>query len=64
MAASVPEVQVQTVTVVDGGDGNLVPKMTAFAEQLRQATGVDLVQMANRLAQTEPSVKSSVISDQ
>jgi flotillin len=57
MAASVPEVQVQTVTVVDGGDGNLVPKMTAFAEQLRQATGVDLVQMANRLAQTEPSVK-------
>jgi flotillin len=57
MAASVPEVQVQTVTVVDGGDGNLVPKMTAFAEQLRQATGVDLVQMANRIAQTEPSVK-------
>ena len=64
MAASVPELQVQTVTVVDGGDSNLVPKMTAFAEQLRQATGVDLVQMANRLAQTEPSVKSSVISDQ
>ncbi|MFN7245604.1 MAG: flotillin family protein [Microcystis sp.] len=57
MVASVPEVQVQTVTVVDGGDGNLVPKMTAFAEQLRQATGVDLVQMANRIAQTEPSVK-------
>jgi flotillin len=31
--------------------------MTAFAEQLRQATGVDLVQMANRIAQSESSVK-------
>jgi flotillin len=57
MVASVPDVQIQTLTVVDGGTDNTVPKMTAFVEQLRQATGVDLVQMANRIAQSEPSVK-------
>ncbi|OKH24786.1 flotillin family protein [Hydrococcus rivularis NIES-593] len=50
MAASVPEVEVQNVTVIDGNDGKNVAKIASFAEQLRQATGVDLVQLANRIA--------------
>jgi flotillin len=56
MAASVPDVAIETVTVVNGDSTNPVPKMAAFLEQLRQTTGVDLVQIANRIAQSESSV--------
>jgi flotillin len=56
MAASIPDVAIETVTVVNGDSTNPVPKMAAFLEQLRQTTGVDLVQIANRLSQSEISV--------
>jgi flotillin len=56
MAASIPDVAIETVTVVNGDSTNPVPKMAAFLEQLRQTTGVDLVQIANRIAQSEISV--------
>jgi flotillin len=55
MAASVPEVTVESVTVVNGDTPNPVPKMAAFMEQLRQTTGVDLVAMADRIASENPS---------
>jgi flotillin len=57
MAASVPEVEVQKVTVIDGKDGSNVAKIASFVEQLRQTTGVDVVQLANRIAGEKPESK-------
>jgi flotillin len=50
MASSVPEVEVQNVTVIDGKNGNSTAKIASFLEQLRQTTGVDVAQLANNLA--------------
>lgn len=50
MAAGVPEVQVQSVTVVNGKDGNNATKLAAFVEQLRQTTGIDATQIADNLS--------------
>lgn len=43
LVATVPEVEVGKVTVVDPGRGGSAAKIAAFMEQLGQATGVDLV---------------------
>lgn len=50
MASSVPEVEVQNVTVIDAKNGSSVSKIASFVEQLRQTTGVDVAQLANNLA--------------
>ncbi len=49
MAAGVPEVEVESLTVVDGKDGNKATQIASFMEQLRQTTGVDVAQVANNL---------------
>lgn len=49
LVQSVPEVDVQNVTVINSKDGNTVTKMASFLEQLRQATGMDLVKIVNQM---------------
>lgn len=60
MAASVPEVEIENVTVIDGQNGNNVAKIASFMEQLRQTTGVDIVQLANRIATEVPANSGSL----
>lgn len=42
LVASVPEIEVENVTVIDDKGGGTVTKMASFFEQLRQTTGVDV----------------------
>lgn len=51
MAASVPEVAVQNVTMIDAQGGTQATKMAAFIEQLRQTTGMDVTELVKRFAQ-------------
>ncbi|HEY9834862.1 MAG TPA: flotillin family protein, partial [Stenomitos sp.] len=51
MAAGVPEVEVQNLTVIDAQNGSNVTKMASFLEQLRQATGVDVAKVVGNLPQ-------------
>ena len=63
MAASVPEVEVESITVVDGNNNNRVTSIASFLEQLRQTTGIDVTEIAHTLStngtvkQIEPSTK-------
>jgi flotillin len=50
MASSVPEVEVQNVSVIDAKSGNNTTKMASFLEQLRQTTGVDVAELVNNVA--------------
>ena len=50
MAAGVPEVQVESITVVDGKGGNQAAQIASFVEQLRQTTGVDVAKIANNIS--------------
>lgn len=50
MAAGVPEVEVESITVVDGKGGNQATQIASFVEQLRQTTGVDVAQIANNIS--------------
>ncbi|HEY9888240.1 MAG TPA: SPFH domain-containing protein [Candidatus Obscuribacterales bacterium] len=42
LVATVPDVDVEKVTVIDAGGGGNATKIAAFVEQLRQSTGIDL----------------------
>jgi flotillin len=48
MATSIPDVEVQNLTVIDSQSGSNATKMAAFVEQLRQTTGIDVNQLAQR----------------
>ena len=52
IAAGFPEVEVETVTVIDGNSasGSNVVQSKAFMEQLRQATGIDIAQMVQQVS--------------
>ncbi|MGD1867539.1 MAG: flotillin family protein [Phormidesmis sp.] len=50
LTATVPDVAVQNVTVVDTQSGNLATQATAFMTQLKQASGVDLASALNGLS--------------
>jgi flotillin len=60
MAAGVPSVKVESLTVIDGKDGGKATQIASFVEQLRQTTGVDVAQVAHNLTRNEAvkSVKS------
>ena len=60
MAAGVPEVEVQNLTVIDAHNGSSVTKMASFLEQLRQATGVDVSRVVGNLAAAEPTSDGSL----
>ena len=49
MAAGVPDVSVESITVVDGQGGNQASQIASFVEQLRQTTGIDATEIANNL---------------
>ncbi|MGB5636248.1 MAG: SPFH domain-containing protein [Waterburya sp.] len=49
MAAGVPHVEVESLTVIDGKDASKATQLASFMEQLRQTTGVDVAQVANNL---------------
>ena len=48
LVATVPEVEVEKVTVIDPGGGGSATKIAAFMEQLRQSTGLDLTHAVQR----------------
>jgi uncharacterized membrane protein YqiK len=48
LVATVPEVDVEKVTVIDAGGGGSATKIAAFMEQLRQSTGLDLTHTVQR----------------
>lgn len=50
---AVPDVNVHSVTVIDAKGGTTATKLASFLEQLRQTTGIDLVNAVNTL--TTPS---------
>ncbi|MEL7069162.1 MAG: SPFH domain-containing protein [Cyanobacteria bacterium J06634_6] len=58
LTATVPEVGVQNVTVVDTQSGNLATQAAAFMTQLKQTSGVDLVGAINGLNGTKSQAQS------
>ncbi len=50
LTATVPEVTVQNVTVIDSSSGSAATQAIAFSEQLKQATGIDLAGAVQRFA--------------
>ncbi len=63
MAAGVPVVEVENLTVIDATNGSNVTKMASFLEQLRQSTGVDVVQLLSQMKSEGKNVKYEVISN-
>ncbi len=55
MVSTVPEIDVQKVTVIDPAKGGNATKLAAFTEQLRESTGIDLPGMAERIGQSNPA---------
>ncbi len=50
MAAGVPEVEVESITVVDGKNNNQATSIASFLEQLRKTTGMDVTEILRNLA--------------
>ncbi|MBD1874558.1 flotillin family protein [Nodosilinea sp. FACHB-131] len=46
---TVPDVQVESITVIDPGRGGSATKLASFMEQMKQATGLDLAQTLQTL---------------
>ncbi|MEL7509191.1 MAG: SPFH domain-containing protein [Cyanobacteria bacterium J06554_1] len=49
LSATVPEVNVQNVTVIDGQTGGTAKQAIAIMEQLKQTTGLDIANVVNNL---------------
>jgi flotillin len=64
MAASVPDVSVQNVTVIDAQGGATATKMAAFLEQFQQATGMNVQQLLGQLTPLEASNDSLLPEDE
>lgn len=62
LVATVPKVQVDNLTLVDTHSGNLATQLAAFSEQMRQATGIDLPGMVNRLGKTSSVYPTPTVS--
>ncbi|MEM9926234.1 MAG: SPFH domain-containing protein [Cyanobacteria bacterium P01_D01_bin.50] len=58
MASSIPELEVEKVTIVDAKEGSNATKMAAFIEQLRQTTGLDIPEIIQSFT-TNQSIKSA-----
>ncbi len=54
MVSTVPEIDVQKVTVIDPANGGNATKLAAFMEQLRETTGIDLPATVERLGNSAP----------
>lgn len=53
LTAAVPDVNVQSVTVIDSKNGSTATKMASFVEQLRQTTGIDLAETVQSFANSQ-----------
>jgi flotillin len=58
IATSVPEVDVQNVTVIDANNGSRATQIAAFLEQLKQTTGMDVTQVVNQLMDSSSAQSS------
>lgn len=58
MAAGIPNVQIESLTVIDGKDGGKATQIASFVEQLRQTTGVDMAQFANNFTSSNSGIKA------
>lgn len=56
LTTAVPDISVQSVTVVDANGGTTATKLAAFLEQFRQSTGIDLAETVQNL--TNSAAKS------
>ena len=54
LSATVPEVNVQNVTVIDGQTGGTAKQAIAVMEQLKQTTGLDIANVVNNLTNGNP----------
>ena len=62
LSATVPDVDVQNVTVIDANSGNLATQAAAFMTQLKQTSGLDVAGAINGFAQKQterPSIEAS-----
>lgn len=50
MVSSVPEINIDQITIIDGEKDATIPKMATFIEQLRQTTGVDINAIAQNFS--------------
>lgn len=60
LTATVPEVAVQNVTVIDTQSGNLATQAAAFMTQLKQTSGVDLAGAINGLSGSNSNEKGAL----
>jgi flotillin len=58
LVATVPDVEVESITVIDPGHGGSATKLASFMEQLKQATGLDLTQTVQNLGGGTPPPNS------
>ncbi|MGB3312655.1 MAG: SPFH domain-containing protein [Nodosilinea sp.] len=54
LVATVPDVDVESITVIDPGGGSSATKLASFMEQLKQTTGLDLTQTVQTLGNSNP----------
>lgn len=59
MAAGIPEVGVQNVTVINAKDSSSATKLASFLEQLRQTTGMDIAKIVGQLPGSEPESRTT-----
>lgn len=53
LTGAVPDLTVQSVTVVDASGGTTATKLAAFIEQIRQTTGIDLSETVQNLTRSQ-----------
>ncbi|PSN15923.1 flotillin family protein [filamentous cyanobacterium CCT1] len=51
LVATVPDVEIENITVIDPGGGSSATKLASFMAQLKQTTGLDLTQTVQTLSQ-------------
>jgi flotillin len=61
MVATVPEVAVRNVTVIDGNNGNSASKLASFMEQMRQTTGLDIADAVRSFSGQQPVKDARVL---
>ncbi|MGB7416703.1 MAG: SPFH domain-containing protein [Thermosynechococcaceae cyanobacterium] len=55
LASTVPEIEIENVTVVDTTSGGTATKAAAFIEQIRHTTGIDVAGAVQSMAGTRPT---------
>lgn len=59
MVSTVPDVEVDNVTVINAENGGTATKIASFLEQLRQTTGIDVAKTVQNLNQPEQPLKTN-----